>query len=44
MDFSSRAYCKTHHVNRMRNFNPEITRNSGINAGLPKNGPGFLKL
>ena len=28
MDIYSRAYCKTHHVARMWNFNPEVTRTS----------------
>ena len=28
MNINSRAYCKTHHVGRMWNFNPEIKRNS----------------
>ena len=37
MDVKSRAYCKTHHVCRMWNFNLEIT------TGLPKMVSGLQK-
>ena len=34
MDVKSRAYCKTHHVCRMWNFNLEITRNARKGSSL----------
>ena len=46
MEIGSKAHCKTHHVDRKWNFNPEMTRNSrkGSPISLPEMYPGFQKL